>query len=104
MAAELKVEIPAEIDEGIVEAQEEMWGQQKGHRQIWQSTSGAGSSGKGILARGTSWDKGPEGGPTSTDRLSCHPGFSSHEWVFHALDQSKVRPGCSFPHPGLLTV
>lgn len=56
-------------------------------------------SGKGILDRGTYLNKGSEGGPTPEDQLSCHPVFSDHEWVFHALDQGKVRPRCSFPPP-----
>lgn len=60
--------------------------------------------GKGILGRGTCLDKGPEGCPTPEGQLSCHPVFSHHEWFFHALDQGKVRPGCSFPRPGLLIV
>lgn len=60
--------------------------------------------GKGVLGRETCLNKGPEGGPTPSGQLSCHPVFSVHEWVFHALDQGKVRHGFSLPRPGLLTV
>ena len=30
-------------------------------------------------AEGPARTKGPEGGPTPAARLSCHPGFSTHE-------------------------
>lgn len=60
--------------------------------------------GKGTLGRETCLNKGPEGTPPFPGQLSCRPVFNGHEWVFHALDQGRVRPGCSLPRPGLLTV
>lgn len=44
------------------------------------------------------------GRPHPRGQLSCHPGLGGHEWVFHGLDQGKVRPSCSLLRPGLLTV
>lgn len=72
-------------------------------------------SGKAHAVLGVGWEgytrqrdlpeQGPEGSPTpATSSAATQAGFSGHEWVFHALDQGKVRPGCSLPRPGLLTV